>query len=122
MKRGSFAVLGLCGSLALVSSACGGAQSEASSAESASSTGQGDGSAQASTEPAGPDCSDGTCFSCGEGICPAGAYCEENAPGGAACAWLTECAGESGCDCFSQVLGESCSCSASKGGPSVSCP
>src|SRR5688572_12979607 len=36
-------------------------------------------------------CADGTCFECGAGLCPKGFYCDEGAPGGAACSWLPEC-------------------------------
>lgn len=66
----------------------------------------------------GPDCSDGTCFVCGDGSCPLGAYCDE---GSGACAWLTECSGTPSCACLSRVLGDGCSCSESGGGPHVRC-
>ena len=73
--------------------------------------------AESSTEPAtaesaprGPNCDDGTCSVCGSGICPAGWYCDEGAPGGAACSWLTECAEKPSCNCVTKVLGPSCKC------------
>ena len=72
-------------------------------------------------EPSGPNCDDGTCFLCGDGICPTGAYCDENAQGGAACAWLPECAKEPNCGCITGVLGANCSCDDSSGGPIVNC-
>src|SRR5690606_21298991 len=70
----------------------------------------------------GPDCSDGTCFVCGDGMCPMGFYCDEQATGGAACSWLPECAETASCDCVQEVLGSSCSCEVdASGGPHVSC-
>lgn len=71
--------------------------------------------------PAVSACADGTCLECGAGLCPKGFYCDEKAPGGAACSWLPECGGAATCACVKQVLGASCSCSEKQGGPSVSC-
>ncbi len=115
--------------LALGLSACGGSSSEANSPESGksgsdSSSGDsgwsGDESGTESSGPTGPDCSDGTCFECGDGICPKGAYCDQDADGGAACAWLPECSGAPSCGCITGVL-SSCSCDDSSGAPLVSC-
>jgi|SRR5688572_25703261 len=69
-----------------------------------------------------PSCDDGTCFECGSGLCPIGAYCDLSAPGGAACAWIQECPGSPSCACLRKVLGSSCGCEESAGGPAVSCP
>jgi len=110
----------------LLSFACGGGSQggntahDAEAGESSGTSEDGSGWTGGSEEPRGPDCSDGTCFSCGEGICPKGAYCDQDAQGGAACAWLTECSGAPSCDCVTKVLGSGCSCS-EDGGPSVSC-
>lgn len=71
--------------------------------------------------PAGPDCSDGTCFVCGSGVCPKGAYCDAGAPSGGACAWVAECPGEPSCACLKKTLGAGCSCEAAEGGPLVRC-
>jgi hypothetical protein len=68
----------------------------------------------------GPSCDDGTCSLCGSGICPAGWYCDESAPGGAACAWLKECAEKATCGCVTKVLGASCKCR-DESGVKVSC-
>jgi hypothetical protein len=68
----------------------------------------------------GPSCDDGTCSLCGTGICPAGWYCDESAPGGAACAWLKECAEKATCGCVTKVLGASCKCR-DESGVKVSC-
>lgn len=70
---------------------------------------------------AGPSCDDGTCSPCGSGICPSGWYCDENAMGGAACGWLTECADKPSCGCITRVLGPSCKCREEGGGLKVSC-
>lgn len=73
-------------------------------------------------EPVRPSCSDGTCFECGSGLCPQGAYCDSGAPGGPACAWIQECPGSPSCSCLGKVLGASCTCDDGAGGPTVSCP
>ncbi len=80
-----------------------------------------DGGEAGPSTPAGPDCSDGTCFECGDGLCPVGFYCDERAPGGPACSWLPECAEKATCSCVLGVLGSSCSCDDSDQGPRVSC-
>ena len=69
--------------------------------------------------PARLNCDDGTCFDCGAGICPSGAYCDDT--NGGACAWLPECTGKVTCACLGKVLGASCTCSDENGGPHVSC-
>jgi hypothetical protein len=75
----------------------------------------------ADDKPPGPSCDDGTCSPCGSGICPSGWYCDENASGGAACSWLTECADKPSCGCITRVLGPSCKCREEAGGLKVSC-
>ena len=110
--------------IAIVLTACGGSGGNAQSAnnvsDNSSDSSHQDSSSASSEKPAGPDCSDGTCFTCGDGICPAGAYCDQDAEGGAACAWLPECPGEATCGCITGQLSE-CSCDDSTGGPVVSC-
>lgn len=71
---------------------------------------------------AGP-CDDGTCSSCGAGICPAGWYCDESAKGGPACGWLPACAAARGtsCACVTGKLGSGCACSEQSGGLHVTC-
>jgi hypothetical protein len=96
----------------------GGDDSEAS--ESAGEDGDAPAS-QAEDKPRGPDCDDGSCSLCGSGICPSGWYCDENASGGAACSWLTECADKPSCGCITRVLGASCKCREEGGGLKVSC-
>lgn len=76
---------------------------------------------EANDKPRGPNCDDGTCSLCGDGICPSGWYCDENASGGAACSWLTECADKPSCGCITRVLGPSCKCREEAGGLKVSC-
>ncbi len=76
-----------------------------------------DDSAAASADP----CADGSCFRCGDGSCPSGWYCDEDAPGGAACAWLPECAQKVSCGCLTKTLGNSCSCEQTDGGAHVHC-
>jgi hypothetical protein len=116
----------------------GGAGAEPKSAahheSDAESDGDGDGdSSESSSEedgapadradatPRGPNCDDGSCSLCGSGICPSGWYCDENASGGAACSWLTECADKPTCSCITRVLGSACKCREDAGGLKVSC-
>jgi hypothetical protein len=66
-------------------------------------------------------CDDGTCHSCGSGMCLTGWYCDESAKGGAACGWLPQCAEKPSCACLSKVLGPGCACSEQGGGPHVTC-
>jgi hypothetical protein len=73
------------------------------------------------TEEVDIGCDDGTCFTCGDGLCPKGAYCDQDAQGGGACAWLSECPASPSCACLTKVLGATCNCDESDGGPLVSC-
>jgi hypothetical protein len=66
-------------------------------------------------------CDDGTCFECGDGMCPSGFYCDESAAGGAACSWLPTCAAQATCKCVRKALGGGCSCEERAGGTFVSC-
>ena len=68
-----------------------------------------------------PSCEDGTCSPCGNGMCPAGWYCDEKASGGSACSWLAECAEKPTCSCVTRVLGSSCKCREESGGLKVAC-
>jgi hypothetical protein len=71
--------------------------------------------------PQAPSCDDGTCFSCGDGICPTGFYCDRKAPGGPACSWLPACAKQATCSCVQKALGSGCSCQREGGGIYVDC-
>jgi hypothetical protein len=66
-------------------------------------------------------CEDGSCFRCGQGICPTGFYCDEGVQGGAACSWLPSCPLRASCECVERQLGSGCSCEESGGGAKVSC-
>lgn len=117
--------------LALVAVACGGGQSGAASPDDAEQNGENsDRRSGRSEEPGGSEqgeeqsqasCEDGSCFRCGEGICPKGFYCDKNAKGGPACGWLPACAEEPSCSCLKQSLGASCNCDEEGGGLSVDC-
>lgn len=127
--RSHISVVLLCTTLGLASGACGSSQrapDEPTAAGSPAGDNAGPLDATDSPEPSdaalpqGPDCADGTCFICGEGMCPLGAYCDVSAPSGPACAWLSECPQEPSCACIERVLGAACSCQASQG-PLVTC-
>lgn len=115
----------------LVIGACGGgSQAPTQSADDTHTTSEADPSnepgqaSDATSEeaaPTGPDCSDQTCFPCGEGLCPVGFYCDEQAARGPACSWLPECAEAASCACVQGVLGSGCSCDDASGGPRVTC-
>ncbi|HMR05227.1 MAG TPA: hypothetical protein PKA88_05605 [Polyangiaceae bacterium] len=110
----------MCGFIAL--SACGGAASSgpgsAAGPGAEGSATQGPGSEAAEESPATPEsrCQDGSCFVCGEGLCPKGFFCDQKAAGGAACSWLPECAAQPTCACVSKVLADDCSCAEKSGG------
>lgn len=101
----------------------GGGSGPAENPSSGSGSGGGD-TADGSggqTGPSGPDCSDGTCALCGDGMCPKGFYCDENGPEGPACQWLPECAEEATCGCVGEALGDACTCEERGAGVFVSC-
>ncbi len=107
--------------------ACGGspapeAQSPEPTTDSATDTAsvESEDADEAPAKPA-PRCDDGTCFECGEGLCPQGFYCDRDAAGGPACSWLPNCAKTPTCACLKKTLGKTCTCEDGTGGPSVSC-
>lgn len=108
--------------------ACGGARSgpaKAGAGERAqaddSSGGTPGGAGEQERGPALPSCDDGTCFRCGDSICPKGFYCDKDARGGPACSWLPACAEAPSCSCVQQALGSGCSCEEEGGGVIVDC-
>jgi hypothetical protein len=116
--------------LALSVTACGGEGASGKGASSAGGQahgtakaggeGEGEGEGDESGPPPSP-CADGTCVECGAGICPKGFYCDQSAPGGAACGWLPECAKEPSCGCVKAGLGAGCDCEEKDGVPFVKC-
>jgi hypothetical protein len=74
-------------------------------------------------EPAstGPDCSDGTCFKCGQALCLTGFFCDASAAP-ETCQWLPRCGKGAGCTCIQQTLGARCTCYERDGGLYVKCP
>ena len=69
--------------------------------------------------PQKPSCEDGSCFVCGEGICPAGFYCQKSG-GATGCAWAAECAQKPSCACVAPLT-KGCSCEERGGFPHVTC-
>jgi hypothetical protein len=99
----------------------GKASEDSASSEGDSSDADGEeGSATSEAAPAKPSCDDGTCTLCGEALCPKGWYCDESAPGGAACGWLPECAEKASCACVKKAF-KGCSCEDGSGGARLSC-
>jgi hypothetical protein len=113
-------VLPQCGGRFGLGAADGRRESSASGDASASESQPEEETTAAADAPRGASCDDGTCSVCGSGICPAGWYCDESAPGGAACAWLKECAEKATCGCVTKVLGAACKCR-DESGIKVSC-
>lgn len=119
--------------LGLLAWGCGGSAASADRARTAdvedsapdvepdSDTAERAGDVPGESTPAEPEaqCNDSTCFSCGEGLCPSGFYCDAQA--GPACSWLPECAKEPTCECIRRVLGAGCACEVRAGGPHVDC-
>ena len=111
---------------AALAAGCGGGQTGGASANDVESQGgssQGGGASAGGGEdgesgPSLPSCDDGTCFRCGEGICPKGFYCDQSA---GACSWLPSCPEEASCGCVQNALGSSCSCQEKGGGAMVRC-
>jgi hypothetical protein len=109
--------------------ACGGSKAapppdspEASSSESSeTSVAAAEPSDEPAPPPPAPKCDDGSCFECGEGLCPKGFYCDASAQGGPACSWLPECAKDPSCACLKKELGKDCNCESGAGGPQVTC-
>jgi hypothetical protein len=121
-------LLGLC---AYLSGACGGSPAgagepaatpheKASRSSSDAPSSDEDSPAEEEAPQAGL-CDDGTCSTCGSGMCPTGWYCDESAKGGAACGWLPQCAEKSSCGCLTKVLGSGCSCAEQGNGLHVTC-
>ena len=122
----SSALFVLCGLALTYIGACGGSEaSTGPSAKSAHETASADRAAHDAHDEAAPDsdspaeeeapkagpCDDGTCFTCGSGICPSGWYCDESAPGGPACGWVPGCEKKkSYCNCLSEALHHQCAC------------
>lgn len=75
---------------------------------------------EAEPAPRRVNCDDGTCFACGESLCPTGWYCDQSAKGGPACGWLPDCAAKTSCGCVSRVF-SSCSCEEKSGGVHLTC-
>jgi hypothetical protein len=78
-------------------------------------------SAPHETPAARPLCEDSACFTCGDGICPVGYYCERSKKGAPlACASAAKCAEKPTCACLKPLIA-GCSCEDKQGGPLVQC-
>lgn len=101
---------------------CGGAQSTHSSNTSGTATPGSPTSEAGEQPPQLPSCDDGTCFRCGEGICPAGFYCESNG-GVTGCQWSPACAKTPSCACLKPAMNADprCSCEERDGAAFVTC-
>lgn len=97
------------------------AETSESEADSGASEAGAETSSAQSESASGSACDDGTCFPCGDGICPAGWYCQDDAKNGAACSWLPDCAERGECGCITRVLGSGCACEQREGGAHVKC-
>ena len=71
-------------------------------------------------EPKGPNCSDGSCFRCGKGICLPGFFCDESTAN-ANCQSLYKCVRTASCGCIQEALGAGCACAQRDGGFYVKC-
>ncbi|MBI5536770.1 MAG: hypothetical protein HY898_28880 [Deltaproteobacteria bacterium] len=97
---------------------CGGQQTTTSKANGPKSQNGSSGP----SEPQLPSCDDGTCFACGDGICPTGFYCESN-KGVTGCASHPSCPKNPTCDCMRTTLQRDprCKCEDRKGVAFVTC-
>ena len=115
------AVQALAITLALFATACGSSTPAAKPAPPTTrdeSPSEANDSAQRDVKP--PNCTDGTCFRCGQGICLPGFYCDESTAN-ANCQWLAPCAKNPNCGCLQASLGSGCTCSERNGGLFVKC-
>jgi hypothetical protein len=129
--RGGSVGLALFGLCAFLAGACGGSPAGTSeparaphekAASESSDAPSNDEDAPAEEEAPQPAlCDDGTCSTCGAGMCPSGWYCDESTKGGPACGWLPQCAQKSSCACLTKVLGAGCSCAEQGSGLHVTC-
>lgn len=100
---------------------CGGTSSAVKQPEPEHSAGEPTEEAHsAAAEPSGPDCSDGSCFRCGEGLCLPGFYCDESTQE-PTCQWAARCGKSPSCGCIQQLLGSGCHCDVRGGGLFVKC-
>ena len=106
--------------LALCTS-CGGQQGSPKTASAGGESGSNPQGGQ-SSGPQLPSCDDGTCFACGDGICPTGFYCDTN-KGVTGCAWIPSCVKTPSCDCLKPTLprDQGCKCEDRKGVAFVTC-
>ena len=115
-------------SLLVVLSACGGGGGAAGDPARTTpvSARQDDAAKPASSEeseapsaPRKPSCSDGSCFTCGDAICPTGFYCETGRAG-SGCAWASTCTDRPTCACLGGAV-KGCDCRDEGGVARVSC-
>lgn len=97
---------------------CGGQQTSTSTGKS----GSGNTTSSGPREPQLPSCDDGTCFPCGDGVCPSGFYCETN-KGSTGCASNLACPKSPSCECLQPSLAKDprCKCENRKGVAFVTC-
>ncbi len=105
----------------LCAPACGGSASVPKSPEpKAEQVAEPHESTERSDSDTSADCSDATCFKCGQALCLQGFYCDESASV-ANCQWLAKCGKAGGCGCIQAALGASCTCTERNGGTFVKC-
>ncbi|MGE5787640.1 MAG: hypothetical protein ACM3ZE_23810 [Myxococcales bacterium] len=71
-------------------------------------------------EKSGPNCSDGTCITCGDAECPKGFFCDESTSK-PTCQWVPACAESVSCSCVERSLSGNCTCTERDGGSYVRC-
>ncbi|MCU0693094.1 MAG: hypothetical protein MUF54_17000 [Polyangiaceae bacterium] len=117
----SFCLMGFAASIAATALGCGGKATTSASTARDAQQGSGwssDGTPEASTDP----CRDGTCVTCGDGICPDGFYCETTGAR-SGCAWSTACPSKPTCACLQAELRDDpkCTCEQREGFAFVTC-
>ena len=85
-----------------------------------SSTTTGASTSEAPAGPRRPSCDDGSCFVCGESICPNGFYCETAGSAAPACGWAAGCAQKATCACLGPQT-KGCTCEERGGVAHVRC-
>jgi hypothetical protein len=102
--------------------ACGGAQPPKTSGAAGGLPNGSDDRNSTAGEPKLPSCDDGSCFRCGDGICPTGFYCESNG-GVTGCQWSPACARTPTCRCLESSIKADprCGCEDRNGVAFVTC-
>jgi hypothetical protein len=100
---------------------CGGTKLPPGQARSTGSSERDTASDESSAEqPSIPECTNGSCFVCGAGICLPGFFCDESSAQ-PSCQWLAKCGPTNSCSCLREAFGGKCACAERHHGVFLKC-